>query len=363
MRLTKETTGSQSIAYTYDSYNRITKKSYVIDGTTLNFTYTYNSNGQLSSKTFPDGMTENYTYDSYGYLSCIKMGSTRVWELDSYNGTTRSAYLGTAPLTLTKSYSTKGLLTGTSIKNGSTTLHSFSYTIDGTTGNLTARTGMNGSESFTYDQFDRLINAKVGSTDNKVTYKLTGNIYSKNSLGIYSYDATKKHAVTNIANLKPTNQTVTYNAFNKVAKVETSSATLTITYGPNRQRVKTYYSTSGVTQTTLYADNYEQRTINGTESTYHYVSSPDGLVAIYVKKGTVAMTPYYVETDHLGSICKIYNAAGTKQFDATYDAWGKQTVNYNTLGLNRGYCAHEHWNQFGLIDMNFAIKRERFMED
>ncbi len=57
-------------------------------------------------------------------------------------------------------------------------------------------------------------------------------------------------------------------------------------------------------------------------------------------------------TDHLGSICKIYNAAGTKQFDATYDAWGKQTVNVNYIGITRGYTGHEHWNQFGLIDMN-----------
>ena len=37
----------------------------------------------------------------------------------------------------------------------------------------------------------------------------------------------------------------------------------------------------------------------------------------------------------------------------------KQTINTNLLSITRGYCAHEHWNQFGLIDMNFAIKREQ----
>ena len=32
---------------------------------------------------------------------------------------------------------------------------------------------------------------------------------------------------------------------------------------------------------------------------------------------------------------------GTKEFDASYDAWGKQTVTLNTIGLLRGYTGHE----------------------
>lgn len=348
MRLTKEVTGSQSIAYTYDSYGRLTKKTYTIDGTTLTFSYVYNTNGQLASKTFPDGMTENYTYDSYGNLTCIKMGSTRVWELSAYSGTSRTAYLGTAPLTLSKSYSTNGLLTGTSIKKSSSTLHSFTYAFDGATGNLKSRTGMqSGTESFAYDLFDRLTTG--------TTYRLSGNIASKTGLGNYTYDASKKHAVTQVASstgLVSGTASLTYNAFNKVSKVVLGTNTLTITYGPARQRCKTVLTNGSTTTTTLYADNYEQRTINGTVSTYHYVSSPDGLVALYVKQGSGAMTPYYVETDHLGSICKIYDASGNQKFSAAYDPWGKQTVNTNTLGITRGYCAHEHWNQFGLIDMN-----------
>ena len=39
-------------------------------------------------------------------------------------------------------------------------------------------------------------------------------------------------------------------------------------------------------------------------------------------------------------------------FFATYDVWGKQTITKNTIGITRGYTGHEHWNQFGLIDMN-----------
>ena len=291
-------------------------------------------------------MTENYTYDSYGNLATIKIGGQRVWELNSYNGTQRTAYLGTAPLILTKNYSAKGLLTGTSVKKGSTTLHSFGYTFDGATGNLTQRTGMNGTETFKYDQFDRL--------NTGTSYALNGNIASKTGIGKYTYATGKKNAVVqmeNTGNLIQGAASLTYNAFNKVATVVQGTNTLTITYGPDRQRTKTVLVNGSNTTTTLYADNYEQRTVNGTTTTYHYVASPDGLAAVYVKSGSTA-TAYYIETDHLGSIIRAYDYIGNVKFSATYDAWGNQTVSTNAIGLTRGYTGHEHWNQFGLIDMN-----------
>ena len=39
-------------------------------------------------------------------------------------------------------------------------------------------------------------------------------------------------------------------------------------------------------------------------------------------------------------------------FDATYDAWGRQTVTLNTICLHRGYTGHEMMGEFGLINMN-----------
>ena len=170
----------------------------------------------------------------------------------------------------------------------------------------------------------------------------------------YTYDANKKHAVVqvqNTSNLIQGAASLTYNAFNKVATVVQGTNTLTITYGPDRQRTKTVLVNGSNTTTTLYADNYEQRTKNGTTTTYHYVASPDGLAAVYVKSGSTA-TAYYIETDHLGSIIRAYDYIGNTKFSAAYDAWGNQTVSTNAIGLTRGYTGHEHWPQFGLIDMN-----------
>ncbi|MBR2195529.1 MAG: VCBS repeat-containing protein [Salinivirgaceae bacterium] len=347
LRLKKETTGSQSISYTYDKYNRLTKKSYSIDGTVLIFSYTYNSNGQMATQTFPDGMIETYTYDANGYLTLITMGGQKVWELKSNTGTQRTVHLGTTPLVLTTSYDFNGLPKSSIMKRGSTTLHSFGYTFDGATGNLKSRTGMqSGTESFTYDAFDRLTTG--------VGYAVNGNISSKNNVGNYTYDASKKHAVVQVQNSNNLIQgaaSLTYTAFNKVATVVQGTNTLTITYGPDRQRTKTVLVNGSATTTTLYADNYEQRTANGTTTSYHYVASPDGLAAVYVKSGSTA-TAYYIETDHLGSIIRAYDYVGNTKFSAAYDAWGNQTISTNAIGLTRGYCGHEHWNQFGLIDMN-----------
>ena len=40
-------------------------------------------------------------------------------------------------------------------------------------------------------------------------------------------------------------------------------------------------------------------------------------------------------------------------FRAEYDAWGRQNVVVDSLArFQRGFCGHEHWHEFALIDMN-----------
>ena len=50
---------------------------------------------------------------------------------------------------------------------------------------------------------------------------------------------------------------------------------------------------------------------------------------------------YYLSfTDNLVSILSVMDEDGTKVFDASYDAWGRQAVTLNTIGLHRGYTGH-----------------------
>lgn len=42
----------------------------------------------------------------------------------------------------------------------------------------------------------------------------------------------------------------------------------------------------------------------------------------------------------------------TSVFHADYDAWGRQTVSRDSIGIYRGYTGHEMLPEFGLINMN-----------
>ncbi|MBP6663836.1 MAG: hypothetical protein KA783_09045 [Chitinophagales bacterium] len=71
---------------------------------------------------------------------------------------------------------------------------------------------------------------------------------------------------------------------------------------------------------------------------------------------------HYVFKDHLGSILRVTNASGTTEADQSFDAWGRRrnptTWAYTgatpptQTWLYRGYTAHEHLDQFALINMN-----------
>ena len=71
--------------------------------------------------------------------------------------------------------------------------------------------------------------------------------------------------------------------------------------------------------------------------------------------GGSEVTPYYLFTDHQGSVLSIYDDNGQKVFNSTYDAWGRQTVTKNDISFHRGYCGHEMLPDFGLINMNGRV--------
>lgn len=74
---------------------------------------------------------------------------------------------------------------------------------------------------------------------------------------------------------------------------------------------------------------------------------------------------FYINSDYLGSITHIVNAAGQVVAEYSYDAWGRMRdpntqVAYAVgtepeLFLGRGYTGHEHLTWFGLINMNARL--------
>lgn len=362
LRLTKVQTGNNYSTYSHDKYGRVLTEKRNVDGSgLLNFSYTYNSIGQLSSILYPGNVQVNRQYDSYGNLSKVLAGTQAIWESKGATGTVYTSLLG-GTLTTTQTYNSQGLLSNLKTVKGSTVLHNMNYVFDGATGNLTSRAGMiSQTESFTYDNLDRLTTIKHGATTvMSMDYKPNGNINSKTGLGLYSY-GTRPHAVTAVENtnklLSTNDQIITYTAFNKAASISETVGTdkllLNITYGPDQQRWKTELKKNNILQKTIiFADDYEAITEGGVTKQLYYISGGDGLAAVYVKQSGQTDKIYYAHKDHLGSIVKLTDGNGTEVFKASYDAWGVQTITNNTFAFHRGYTGHEHLKEFGLVNMN-----------
>lgn len=362
LQLTEVQIGNNHIIYSYDKYGRVVSENRQIDGSgLLEFKYGFNSQGQLSHTIYPGNVQVNRQYDSYGNAVKVLAGTQVIWELIGATGTVFTSQLG-GTLTATKTHNSQGLLTNMRTTKGSTTIHNMDFVFDGKTGNLTSRIGMiSQPETFGYDNMDRLISVKHGSTiAMNMDYKPNGNINSKTGLGVYGY-GDKPHAVTSVENtdeLVSTNlQDITYTAFNKInsikEKVGTDNLELNYVYGTDLQRWKTILKKNDtVVKTTIFAGNYESIVENGQTKQLYYISGADGTAAVYVKQSGQQDKIYYPHFDHLGSIVKMTDNNGTEVFKASYDAWGKQTITNNTFAFHRGYTGHEHLKEFGLINMN-----------
>ena len=162
MLLTKEERGNSYIQYGYDGYGRVTSAVRSIAGSgQYTFDYTYNSLGQLSQVSYPNGLTASYGYDSQGNRTGISVGGTQVWGVSSHSGKNTRCWFGNNDVVVEDvTRDDAGRITYKGMINSSlqTIVRPLLYTYDGQTGNITSRLGVNGSgyEYFTYDSMDRL---------------------------------------------------------------------------------------------------------------------------------------------------------------------------------------------------------------
>ena len=266
----------------------------------------------------------------------------------------------------------------TSISHGPTAQRiAYNYTWNATTQNLTSRSMVGYTENFTYDAADRLTNWTVNSAAYTANYSGNGNPDNyrerKSDFGLYAYNSSKPHAVSNISSLiAGTGEERTceaeYNTIGKIKKLtlkngSTTLKTATFTYAADGQRRKMVVGST----TTIYCDDYQVNKTGSTEQRLHYISGPAGLCALIVQNysnGSLASrATYYLQTDYQGSIIAAYNSNGTLYKRFAYDPWGRRRngsnwTNYQTdteTLITRGYCGHEHLDDFGTINMNGRI--------
>ena len=343
---------------TYDKRGRvITERRTVAGGGTCTFTYAYNDQGQLAKTTYPGGLEETYEYDDNGYKVRTAVDGRTLCRLDSADGLrSRTTVLG--KLSSVAVRDSRGFETRRELRRGQAVIGSLTLAYDGATGNLLSRQRDGGTaETFSYDNLDRLTSVRHGGGETlRMAYAPNGNILSKTGVGAFTYDtATRPHAVTEVENadgrIPGSEVLTTFGDLNRIEAVEDAGQGLkqTFAYGPDGQRWLSVLARGGEeARRTVYAGAYEKVTEGGRTREYYYL---DGNTIAVREDGTVKY--YAAFTDQQGSVLSVVDEnGGGKVFEATYDAWGKQTVTLNAIGLSRGYTGHEMMTEFGLINMN-----------
>jgi len=391
-----------SETYTNDAYGRRVTQTVSSDAS-YQVDFGYNALGTLDTLTYPTstaGYRLKLQYDyTNGLPTAIKdfnAPTTVIWNrtaddargavIDETLGANLRVVTGRDPLTGRMDYRQAGIGGGAALQN-------FVWLYDAND-NLTQRGDANLAgtcnvggvlsklcETFTYDSLDRLDTVRRnGTLTLDVDYDYTGNITSRSDLGSYTYDATKKHAVTAAgsnsfaydANGNVTTRngaTLGWASYDLPTSLVAGGNTASFAYTPDRTRWRQIATTAGVTETTIYVAGIVEKVVKPSITLWkHYVTTPTGTGAVYVRRSDGSSDTYYLTTDQLGSTDRIVKAAtGTVQVAESFDAFGKRRGSDWQGGPSAadlaaisestpdGFTGHEMLDGVGLIHMNGRV--------
>ena len=364
------THNGQTMGYTYDNIDRLTAVTETRSDSTYVTSYEYNANSQISSKTYPSGYKVYYGYFANGTKRIItNEHGTVLWRTNDINasGQLLRVTTGNGAVTSNSYNAATNRLVSSSTSNG---IQNFAYSFDGF-GNLTSRTdSISGvkTESFAYDNLDRLTGITLNNVSSAIVYDDYGRMKSKQSEGVEVFSSAqfslrKPHATNSVltpGRVFPQHQTVEYNSLDKVTRIAQDSKIAQFTYGYDAQRMTMTITDTltGYTLTKKYVGNCEFVNHNGNKTTYTYLTGPYGVFAV-VKNHGGSDEVYYVYKDHLGSWTTVTDSLCNIIERKSFDAWGNPRdpatwtgTPADTPKFDRGFTGHEHLYDFGLINMN-----------
>ena len=353
-RLTEVENSDCSIEYTYDDSGLLSEETHTIDGVqSLTFGYSYDSDGRLTRKSYPQNVNVDYTYaGDYLLATSVNGRNINFLKLDNglikictYGGKLKNTapgfidhpitggFGGTAQLmdwpsvqpngnpeliynpdsiitpgvlytlddyyyvqggigTKTATYDSRGYLNSLAMYRGQTKLREMEFEFEDGTGNLLSRTGMTSQdEEFSYDYLDRLVSA-CASSNQSFSYSTDGNITYKSGAGSISYGLTRPHAVTGAGNegaISSMSQSVSYTPFGKIQSIYEDGFTMDFTYGPDGQRWMSELRDGNPVVRTVIYGNDYEQVTDANGQTRHFYFLDDG--AVYVlNDGTSANT-------------------------------------------------------------------------
>jgi len=389
---------NSTYTYGYDNYKRITSIKESNQFAQFTRELTYDGLGRVETESYDAKLFTNgkdsfkkvrNIYQNGVLKSIVEYGTNNnIWNL---TGVTARGQLATATLgqgDLAKNiYDDYGYLSSMQVKNrqfeeDEGVYMNLGYDFNANRGTLNSRTNsmFSWSETFGYDQLDRLISFEDNDGDNNLEYDDRGRIEFNNSVGDYVYSG-PSYQVSNIdLNTQgdiyyQQNQLeqVKYNAFKKPLELsEAGKETIGFQYNAFEGRSHMFYGDEE--SNILQRNNRKHYSYDGSME-ISYDQNEDKTTFVTYIGGDAYTAPaiwrseqtnsteeglFYLHRDYLGSILLITNGLGNVQEKRHFDAWGKAVKIENGSGssldklsfLDRGYTGHEHLQGVGLIHMN-----------
>jgi RHS repeat-associated protein len=353
---------------TYDGFSQLTNDVQAHTGTvadtsppSVGYSYSASNGDRLTGITYPSGRTVNYNYSS-GLDSVL----SRISSITDSGGSLQSyTYLGlSTPVTFTDGNGTKltygatgstgldqfGRVVDQNWQNSSgTSIDDFQYSYDANSNVLSRYDAVNpgNSETYTYDNLNRLTGMNRGTTGDEPTFEMTWNLDALGNWHSAGGDSGETSRANNAQNQitsqssdiagsggsgnftydpngnltsQPDGQTYFYDAWNRLVDVNTGSDVVSYTYDALGRRITETDNNTGVTTDNYFSgQNLIEQQQSGT-TTSQFVWGPfyvNQLVQETSSSGT-----FYVQQDANWNITSISNSSGGVVERYQYDPYG-----------------------------------------
>lgn len=404
--LVNEDGNNSTDAYVYDTYKRLFSQTEDNSYAQFSRTFLYDAFGRINNSKIKATHKPTSTSVEKSVLTQYQNGLRRqlnlpatpdgghiLWRVDSLSlrGELAAATQGVSRTSL--KYDTYGFPQQRRLYRTSgtpTTLMTLGTTFNVQREFPTSRTNssFNWSESFGYDNLDRLTTFNDNNGSQSQQYDARGRITQNTRQGTYSYSGVsyKQQDLTLNTSASAyyqtrTPQDVSFNAFKSPIEIsETGIDRISFQYNSSLGRANMFYG--GVQADKMLRRFRKHYAGDGSSEIIHDTQTGQVSFILYLggdaysapaiwkeSKGSlpVAGALYYLHRDYLGSIVMITNQSGGIVEKRQFDAWGNivkitdgSNNNLTKFGiLDRGFTGHEHLLTVGLIHMNGRLYDSR----